>query len=76
MLQLSSSEEVGVSSIIVDELSTRHLNLLHKKSILHFRSLVFPALAGCEGAHLIASSLSTEVSTETVLEVDCSLHGT
>ncbi len=26
-------------------LSTRHLNLLHMKSILHFRSLVFPALA-------------------------------
>ncbi len=24
-------------SIIVDELSTRHLNLLHTKSILHFR---------------------------------------
>ncbi len=43
-LSSSSSEEVDVVSIIVDELSTRPHNLLHIKSILHFRLLVFPTL--------------------------------
>ncbi len=36
VLQVSSSEGVDVVGIIVDELSTRHLNLLHTKSILAF----------------------------------------
>ncbi len=49
MLQLSSSEEVDVVSIIVDELNTRYPNLLHMKSILQFRSLIFPALAILRG---------------------------
>ncbi len=49
MLQLSSSKKVDVVSIIVDELNTHHPNLLHMKSILHFRSLIFPALAILRG---------------------------
>ncbi len=71
MLQLSSSEGVNVVSIIVDEWSTRILNILHTKSILHFRLLVFPALAilrGGDGRVCVVCFGAEHTHTQSALE--------